>query len=293
MFAFCSSYGVLDRVSGIVQLYILEQRFLGMANLKRNNHDLPQCYQKGFTNSADQVWVKFADKPTPELRNPASVGRRRSLYIREHNGVENDEVEDFFSQNVETLFAALSQRIKDEREKFSEISGTELGILGRFVASQTVRTLAHKQCIEEQAGGPVDRNTFLRVMGRKMWTMMDVWLKNRPKFYFYTPLPYVGEHFITGDNPVLVIQMNENQIWVPADTPNIVITDLGRILQNPNHGFWISLSPYVCVSIRGQWDEKLRLPPETMEPRNVRLFNSLVRGQSKDFILARDKESLN
>ena len=48
--------------------------------MKPKQHYLPQCYQKGFTDSLDRVWVKFADKPTPEHRNPDSVGWQRELY---------------------------------------------------------------------------------------------------------------------------------------------------------------------------------------------------------------------
>jgi uncharacterized protein DUF4238 len=173
----------------------------------------------GFTDPSGNVWVKFADKAKPERRNPTSVGRKRSLYIIERRGIETDVVEDFFTKEVETSFAALAQRIREEKDKFSEMSGNELDVLSSFVASQTVRTLAHKGCIEEQARGPVDANAFVRVMGRKMWTMLDAWINNPPKFYFYTSLPHVGEHFITGDHPVLVILLNEKPLWMPRDTP--------------------------------------------------------------------------
>ena len=63
-----------------------------MANLKRNNHYLPVCYQKGFTDATEKVWVKFADRTKPEHRQPHS------------------KVEDFFNQHVETPFAAVSQK---------------------------------------------------------------------------------------------------------------------------------------------------------------------------------------
>lgn len=159
-----------------------------MANLKRNHHYLPQCYQKGFTNAVGQVWVKFTGEES-EPRNPRSVGVKRSLYIlKNEDGSESDRVEDWFDDEVETPFAVLSQRIKNEQEKFYALSGSELGILARFVASQVMRTVGHKESIEEQAGSTVDSDTFVRVMIRKTWRLMDDWIQESSKFlllYFF------------------------------------------------------------------------------------------------------------
>lgn len=259
--------------------------------LKRDNHFLPVCYQKGFGDAAGKVWVKYTDKE-PEYRNPASVGRHRNLYLWKMNGKQTDNVENFFGRHVETPFAVLSQRIKNERENFANISASEAGILARFVASQAVRTMAHKQCIEEQARGSVDANTFVRVMLRKTQTVINRWLNDTPIFDFVTPLPYIGETYITGDHPVLALIFNDNPLWVPIDTPQQGITSLADILNRP-HAFAVALSPYVCLYIHGQAKRPPSLPPRTIEPRDVRKFNDLIRGQCKIFTLARDKTSLN
>jgi hypothetical protein len=265
---------------------------ISMPNLKRDNHYLPVCYQRGFTDSSDRVWVKFADKPEPAHRRPLTVGRKRSLYIWTQGGAENDKVEDFFNEHVETPFAALSQRIKTERHEFAKITDDELGTLCRFVASQTMRTLAHKAAIQRQAGLAVDTNTFVRVTLRKIIAVLDGWLKNRPEIYFHTPLPFVGEQFITGDNPVLVVQTNDNAIWVPTDTPTLKITDVQQIVNDPKHRLWFALSPYVLVSIQGFGGGGVHLPPKTEDPLFVRNFNRMLRGQSDIFTLARDKAYL-
>lgn len=262
------------------------------AKLKRNNHYVSKCYQKGFADSSGRVWVKFAGEEEPDARNPHSVGKQLNFYIRTKNGVEDDKVEDFFSTQVENQFAGLSQRIKDEGHDFSRITDAEKGALGKFVAFQAVRTLAHRQCVEEQAGGAIDANTFISVMLKQMWIILHFWKANPPEFHFYTPLPYVSEQFITGDHPVLVIQMNDNQIWLPTDTPSLAITDITQLLKSPNHEFRLSLSPYVCVSLQGQGSGEVHLPPQTLEPSQVRFFNELTRRQSRIFTLARDKESL-
>ena len=47
-------------------LSAIRKRLTSMANLKRNHHYLPQCYQEGFTNAVGQVWVRFAgEEPEP------------------------------------------------------------------------------------------------------------------------------------------------------------------------------------------------------------------------------------
>lgn len=86
--------------------------------------------------------------------------------------------------------------------------------------------------------------------------------------------------------------MNDNPIWVPTSTPNLKITDLEQVLNNPSHEFWISFSPYVCVVMRGYDGGEPRLPPQTVDPKFVRFLNGRVREQSGMFLLARDRASL-
>lgn len=261
-------------------------------NLQRNNHYLPECYQQGFTDDVGRVWVKFGDK-APIPRNPRSVGRKRNFYIRRIKGTEDDAVERFFGRHVETSFAGLMRRIKDEREKFAEISGQERGALLLFVASQAVRTVSHKHCMDAQAGRPIDQTTFLNTMLRQMQKIADLWLKNTPKLRFFTTLPYVGEYFIAGDNPVLIIYLHDNLLWTPGDDPQQRITQLNDLMTRRNCGFWLPLSPYVCVSVQPQDGFNSFLPPECIEPQRVRMLNRFLRGQSKEFILARGPESLS
>jgi hypothetical protein len=261
-------------------------------NLSRDNHYLPVCYQEGFTNSDGKVWIKDANKSDPELRKPSRVGRKRSFYIIKENGVETDRVEDFFDKTVENHFAVLSKRIKDEQNKFTQMSANEVGVLARFVASQALRTLGHKDAIEEQAGSQVDANTFVRVMSRKILMLLNAWINNPPTFRFYTPLPSIGNRFVTGDHPVMVMLSHDNAIWTPTENPELRITNLAEILQRGKYGFNVPLSPYVAVSIQGSGTGHIHLPPQEIDPVDVRRFNDLIRGQCRVFRLARDRESL-
>ena len=261
-------------------------------NLQRENHYLPKCYQEGFTDSTGKVWVKFANKE-PEERNPRSVGKQRNLYIRRNlKGEENDGIEKFLGSTIETPFATLSKRIKTEGGQFSDINPVERIALLLFVASQAVRTTAHKQCIDTQAGTPVHRHVFLNIMLRQTKAISDIWLKNAPLLRFFTSLPHVRERFITGDHPVIVIQVLDNVVWTPTDNPKAQITQLDVLLKNPNVGFWLPLTPYICVSVQPRETGAIFVPPQQVDPVQVRMLNQLLRGQCRSFTLARDRESL-
>jgi Protein of unknown function (DUF4238) len=259
-------------------------------NLKRNNHFLPECYQRGFTDSSGKLWIKPQGKE-PKYRNP-SAGRRRSLYIVEIDGVAHDDIEDFFDRSVEAPFAQLSQRIKEEQHQFRNMSAIERGVLCRFVASQAVRTIAQWNCMSVQAGAPVDSRTFLRNMLRLIKTITMAWTDNPPVVDFYTVLPHIGEQFITGDHPVLVIRLTDNSVWVPSSAPELKITNIKDLLADDSCRFWLALSPYVYASIRMLAGGKAQLPPATVDPQFVRLFNGLIRGQCSLFTVAKDRNFL-
>jgi len=261
-------------------------------DLRRGNHFVPACYQRGFTNANGEVWIRFADGNLKHL-TPESIGVKNDLYIFEENGVETDKVEVFLDQQVENGFAHLSRKIKADADKFSVMTGDEAGVLLRFIASQTVRTLGHKSTMSEQANGaPIDASTFVHVMVRKMKMLLDSWTNNLPTIRFFTPLPNIGETYITGDHPVVVVLINDNEIWEPVSRPVQGITNLTDILQHPRHAFMVALSPYVSASIvRGEPGE-VHLPPKTLDLNDVRAFNHLIRNQCKIFTLARDRDSL-
>ena len=261
-------------------------------DLRRGNHFVPACYQRGFTNAEGKVWIRFANGTLKHL-TPENVGLKNDLYIFEENGVETDKVEVFFGEHVENQFARLSRRIKEDADRFSQMSGDEAGVLLRFVASQAVRTLGHKATMSEQANGtPIDANTFVRVMVRKIKTILDYWSQNLPTIRFFTPLPNIGETFITGDHPVVVQLINDNLIWEPTSKPVQGITNLTDILQHPKHLFMLALSPYICACVVRGEPEKIHLPPTTVDLKDARDFNNWIRQQCNIFTLARDRNSL-
>jgi hypothetical protein len=65
-----------------------------------------------------------------------------------------------------------------------------------------------------------------------MSTVADLWVKDPPKLRLFTPLPLVGEHFTSGDNPVSIMLVKDNAVWAPTDEPQI--TQLANILSDLN-----------------------------------------------------------
>jgi len=80
-----------------------------MHNLRRDNHFLPECYQRGFADETGRVWVKEAGRNEARHRKVEKVGRRRNFYIRIVTGKEDDSIEKFFGKEVEDGFARVSQ----------------------------------------------------------------------------------------------------------------------------------------------------------------------------------------
>jgi hypothetical protein len=260
--------------------------------LRRGNHFVSACYQRGFTDAEGKVWVRFANGEFKHL-NPKSVAVKKDLYIFAENGVETDRLEVFFDRYVENDFARPSRRIRKEANRFSQMSSNEVGVLMKFVASQAVRTLGHKSTMSEQANGaPIDANTFVRVTVRKMQMLIDYWTKNLPTLRFFTPLPNIGETYITGDHPVVIVLINDNEIWEPISRPVQGITNLTDILEHPKYLFMVALSPYVCAAIVRGEPGRVHLPPTPVSLKDVREFNNLIRNQCRLFTLARDRSAL-
>lgn len=259
--------------------------------LKRDNHFLPVCYQKGFVDPTGMVWVKCAGRGKATHKYPKQVGKQRDLYIRSRGGGEDDKIEDFFG-SIENEFAKLSERVKREEDQLSSLTGKELGALLAFVTSQLTRTLANKLCMEKQVGRPLDTNTFQTEMIKQMRLIRDSWSASLPNFEFHTCLPYVGEHFITGDDPILVVLENDNRLWAPADDPQLRIASPQELLSNPKVSFRVALSPHICVFLPAQGTGNAYLPPRTIDPSGVRWFNARISDQCKLFTLARDEASI-
>jgi len=81
-------------------------------------------------------------------------------------------------------------------------------------------------------------------MAKLSFTILDNWINSNPNFHFYTSLPHVADHFVTGDHPVVVMVQNENMVWQPRDDPQQVIGKLDEILKNPRYAFHVPLTPY-------------------------------------------------
>ena len=124
-------------------------------------------------------------------------------------------------------------------------------------------------------------------------TIFTNWAKRRPTICFYTSLPYVGAKFISGDHPVIPININiGGSLFTQCASPSYTITSLQALMDNPQHGFLLALSPYVMVLIHGHAGGDTVYPPMTLDPSNVKFFNSLIRGQCTRFLIANSPDDI-
>jgi hypothetical protein len=114
----------------------------------------------------------------------------------------DDGIEKFFGRFVEGDYAAVAKRITELKDEFV-LEPHEVPVLLKFVATQVVRTQAHLECINVQAGIRVPQGLFINAMHRKLKLIVDRWMRHTPDVILWTPLPYVNTQFIRGDNPVL------------------------------------------------------------------------------------------
>src|SRR5579863_6369132 len=136
-------------------------------NITRENHFLPVCYQESFTNAEGELCVQFLDKDSPIPLHPRVVGKINDFYTRTIDGVDDDKIERFFGEFVEGEYSSVAKRIKAHKNEFV-LRREDIPILLKFVATQIVRTLAHRLCVDEQAGIEVPQGVFIHNMHRKM-----------------------------------------------------------------------------------------------------------------------------
>jgi hypothetical protein len=114
---------------GVSDLRLLEIKFPGdshkeMATARARLERAEELYRAGdYPHVLTQLRSAF--DAIAEAYSQKGVGKE---------AWETDEVEDFFSAQIETPFAVLSQKIKEEQDKLATISGNELGTL--FVRSR-------------------------------------------------------------------------------------------------------------------------------------------------------------
>jgi hypothetical protein len=146
--------------------------------------------------------------------------------------------------------------------------------------------------MQEQTGGFVDTTAFIDVMLRQIWSMMSSWKERPPRCQFHTSLPLVGSYFISGDNPVVAVEAVDDRIWTPATLPRVQVSQLGEVFGSEKFQFWLTLSPYICISLHRVGNSNEVGLPSPMDTLHVRQLNAAIRNQSKYFTLARDKDSL-
>jgi Protein of unknown function (DUF4238) len=266
-----------------------------LQNITRASHVLPICYQQPFTKEDGELFVQFFHRKKPPISlHPLAVGVVNDFYTQTVDGVDDDRIEKFFGRFVEGDYAAVAKRITELKHEFI-LEPHEVPVLLRFVATQIVRTQAHRECIDQQAGISVPQEVFIHNMHRKMKLIADRWLKHTPDVLLWTPLPHLRTQFITGDNPVVSFSHADNESIVQSfmpPTPRII--DLSVTLESPHNGFIVPLSPYVCLTVinSGERDSIRLRPAQCTDPLVIRDFNRMIYNQCVTFVAAQDPEHI-
>jgi Protein of unknown function (DUF4238) len=260
--------------------------------ITRENHALPVCYQLAFTSTDERLWVQFLDKEMPISLHPRTVGKLNDFYTQTIDGIDNDGVEKFFNKFVESQFANVARRIKDEKAEFV-LQPADVPVLLKFVAAQIVRTESHRDCINVQAGIKVPQGVFIHNMHRKMKMIADRWTRHMPDVVLWTSLPHLRSQFIMGDNPVLCFSHSDDS-GVSSLPPMPKIIDLKVSLESSQSRFTVPLSPYICLTVinSGNRDKITLKPAQCADPRAVRDINQMIYNQCVRFVAAQEPEFL-
>ncbi len=264
-------------------------------NITRANHVLPVCYQQSFTKEDGELFVQFLNRDKPPISlHPARVGVINDFYTRTVDGVEDDGIEKFFSTFVEGDYATVAKRMKELKGDFV-LQPDEIPVLLKFVVAQIVRTEAHLECVNQQAGMEVPRGLFIHNMHRKMKLIVDRWRRQVPEVILWTPLPFLATQFITGDNPVLCFCRTQEEPRVQSLVPpEPIIIDLSVSLESSHNGFIVPLSPYLALTVlnSGKRDFIRLRSAQCTDPQVVRDLNRMIYNQCVNFVAAQDPEHL-
>ena len=161
-----------------------------MAQLKRDNHFVPQLYLKQWSEDSTQIFsyrtiVSHERVPEWKLRSIRGVAFHRDLYTTIENGLEIDQFEQWIEAEFETPAQEALDKVLNERN----LTTLDWERLALFLAAQDVRTPTNylesmkrwRQQIPEILNGTlkelVNKLEKAHQEGRLIETN-----KNRPKF---------------------------------------------------------------------------------------------------------------
>jgi hypothetical protein len=108
-----------------------------MSKIKKRNHYLPRFYLKGFCDTNSRVWMYEKNNPSqPVDGSPGDMAIVRKLYNLESSGNAKDEIENYFSESVETPASPPFKRLLNK--EFPNMQDKKT--LSLFFAMLMVRT---------------------------------------------------------------------------------------------------------------------------------------------------------
>ncbi len=193
-------------------------------NLKVKNHFVPRCYLKNFSKDGNKIWnyeLLVPNSKFPEWKLSPIINKayRKYLYISTIAGKENDDLEDWFNQEIETPASKVISKVVNN----SRISKSDWGILIKFFALQYVRTPAYYIKIRSKLKEimPYLRNTSFResiqkIESREAYSKKDYEIKSK---LLSTPihLPFKVTKNVDKNKDLLELQaeiLQSRETWI-------------------------------------------------------------------------------
>ncbi len=249
----------------------------------RGCHSTPRVYLREFA-IGEMLWVFDKKDKTYRPQPVDTTGISKDLYtLRLSEGRKSDVLDKRFGMLVEGPMKAAFIKLRTREP----LTTDEIFAIFKFVALQKVRTPGQKLAQEEHVkrtlkveNGEVP-NLFIRSMARMASVLapqfidLNVCLQVAP----------LGYSYITGDDPVVIIQEN-NETYFPEPQP---LFSPVNILSQPNTRCFMPLTPKVCFFAEGSGHFRGYTNDSCL---NVNRINRMVAFQSQRFVYADDRNAL-
>jgi Protein of unknown function (DUF4238) len=253
------------------------------AKRTENCHATPRVYLREF---AVENMLAVFDKKEKEYRRQSveTTGISKHLYtLKLPEGRESDVIDEGLGRLVEGPIKAVLIKIRTR----AALATNDIVEIFKFVALQKLRTPAQKLAQEKQVMSTLQTengevpNLFIQSMIRLAPKFAEQFIKLNVCLHV-APLGY---SYITGDDPVVVIEEN-NELCI--DEPRPVFSPID-ILSRPRTRCFMPLNPKVCFFAEGLGHYRGYTNDNCL---NVNRINRMVAFQSQRFLYADNRNAL-
>jgi hypothetical protein len=253
------------------------------SNDTENCHSTPRVYLREF---AVENMLAVFDKQQKEFRSQPveTTGISKRLYtLRLPEGRESGSLDEGLGRLVESPMKAVFIKIRSREA----LTTNEIMEVFKFVALQKLRTPAQKLAQEDQVKRTlnVENGEVPKLFIQSMVRMTPKLAEQFIKLNVCLQVAPLGYSYITGDDPVVIIEENNNEY---LDEPKPVFSHVD-ILSRPNTRCFMPLSSKVCFFAEGRGHYRGYTDDSCL---NVNRINRIVAFQSQRFLYADDRHAL-